>query len=164
MDSPVRDRRFAGAWRSSIRWPVLARSFVGLVGLALVVLGAERATAVAAGTGALVLVVAGVVLLLSAFVLDRIRRVSVSATSLDLWLTTQVSDRGAPAAAAILQRTRLGSFAESYALIHDELTAREYRAARIHLQDLLVQQSAKVARQERFEPEEVRRLFVNGIR
>jgi hypothetical protein len=109
---------------------VVARLLVGVVGLALLVLGAERAAAVARGTGALILVVAGAILLICAFVLDRVGRVSVSTTSVDLWLTTQVSDRRAPEAAAILQRTRLGSFAESYALVHDELTVPEYIPAR----------------------------------
>jgi hypothetical protein len=66
----------------------------------------------------------------------------------------------------ILQRSRLGSFAESYALIHDELTAPDYKAARIHLQDLLVRRAAGVARQEKFEAREVRELFpmVQGMR
>jgi hypothetical protein len=113
-------------WRRMLRCIPERKVLVGIVGLALLSLGAERAAAVAAGTGALILVVAGVILLISAFVLDRVRRVSVSATSLDLWLTTQVSERGAPEAAAILQRTRLGAFAELYALVHDELAAPEY--------------------------------------
>lgn len=162
MDSSARRGPSGRAWLSSVRWPVVARLLIGVVGLALLVLGAERAAAVAGGTGALILVVAGAILLICAFVLDRIGRVSVSTSSVDLWLTTQVSDRGAPEAAAILQRTRLGSFAESYALVHDELTVPEYIPARLHLQDLLVQRSASVAKQERFDPQEVRRLFDNG--
>jgi hypothetical protein len=79
----------------------------------------------------------------------------------DLWLTTQVADRGAPEAAAILQRTQLGRFAESYAFVHDELDG-EYLPARVHLQDTLVQYAASVARQEKFEVREVRRLFADG--
>ena len=39
--------------------------------------------------------------------------------------------------------------------MHAELTAPEYKAARIHLQDLLVQRAASVARQEKFEASEV---------
>jgi hypothetical protein len=162
MNPPAEDRRSVRAWWSSIRWPLTARLLVGVVGLALLVLGAVKSGAAAGGTGALTLVVAGAVLLVSPFVLDRIQRVSVSATRVDLWLATQVSDRGAPEAAAILQRTRLGSFAESYALVHDELTGERYSAARIHLQDLLVRRAASVARQEKFDAREVRRLFANG--
>jgi hypothetical protein len=146
----------------SIRWLTTARLLVGAAGLALLVLGADKFAAAAGDDGAIVFVIAGAVLLLTPLVLDRLQRVSVGATSVDLWLTTQVSDRGAPETAVILMRTRLGSFAESYALVHDELAAPDYKAARIHLQDLLVQRAASVARREKFEEREVRKLFANG--
>ena len=45
---------------------------------------------------------------------------------------------------------------------NDELAAPDYRAARIHLQDLLVQRAAGVARREKFQEREVRKLFANG--
>jgi hypothetical protein len=153
---PIRGRL---SW---VRWPTVAKLLVGAVGLALLIVGAIKFAGAAGNSGAVTLVVAGAVLLLSPFVLDRLQRVSLSATKVDLWLTTQVSDRGAPETAMILQRTRLGSFVESYALVHDELTAPQYKAARIHLQDLLVHRAASVARHEKFEAGEVRRLFANG--
>jgi len=155
-------RRSARARLSSIWWPTAARLLVGAAGLALLIVGTGKFAAAAGDAGAITLVVAGAVLLLSPFVLDRLQRVSLSATKVDLWLTTQVSDRGAPETAVILQRTEPGSFVESYALVHYELTAPEYRAARIHLQDLLVHRAASVARHEKFEAGEVRRLFSNG--
>ena len=163
MKTPVSNlRHSAWAWLSSVWWLTAARLLVGVVGLALLILGADRFSVAVSDAGAITLVIAGAVLLLSPFVLDRVQRVSVSASSEDLWLTTQVSERGAPETATILQRTRLGSFAESYGPIHDELTAPDYKAARIHLQDLLVQRAAGVVRHEKFEAKEVRRLFANG--
>jgi hypothetical protein len=157
-----RPRRSMRARLSSFRWPTAARLLVGAAGLALLIVGTGKFARAAGDAGAITLVVTGAILLLSPFVLDRLQRVSLSATNVDLWLTTQVSDRGAPEAAVILQRTELGSFVESYALVHDELTDPEYRAARIHLQDLLVHRAASVARHEKFEAGEVRRLFSNG--
>src|SRR5260370_28686916 len=56
----------------------------------------------------------------------------------------------------------LGSFTESYALVHDELIGPNYREARIHLQDLLVGRAAGIARREKFEAREVRMLFAKG--
>jgi hypothetical protein len=162
MSLPAGEHRSARAVLSSIRMPAAARMLVGVVGFALLVLGASKFTLAAGDAGAITLVVAGAILLFTPLVLDRVQHVSLGASRVDLWLTTQVSERGAPVAAAILQRTRLGSFAESYALVHDELTAPDYIAARIHLQDLLVQRAASVARQEKFEAGEVQRLFVNG--
>jgi hypothetical protein len=147
---------------SLVQWPMAARLLVGAAGLALLIVGTGKFAGTAGDAGAITLVVAGTVLLLSPFILNRLQRISLSATKVDLWLTTQVSDRGAPETAVILQRTELGSFVESYALVHDELTASEYRAARIHLQDLLVHRAASVARHEKFEAGEVRRLFSNG--
>jgi hypothetical protein len=155
-------RRPARARLSSVRWLTVAKLLVGAVGLALLIVGVVKFAGAAGDAGATTLVVAGALLLLSPFVLDRLQRVSLSATKVDLWLTTQISDRGAPETAMILERTRLGSFVESYALVHDELTAPQYKAARIHLQDLLVHRAASVARHEKFEAGEVRRLFANG--
>jgi hypothetical protein len=38
----------------------------------------------------------------------------------------------------------------------------EYRSAKLHLQDLLVERSAAIARREKFDAAEVRLLFKNG--
>jgi hypothetical protein len=156
LKRPARERL------SSVRWPTVAKLLVGAVGLALLLVGVVKFAGTAGNAGATTFVIAGAVLLLSPFILDRLQHVSLSATKVDLWLTTQVSDRGAPETAMILERTRLGNFVESYALVHDELTAPQYKAARIHLQDLLVSRAASVARHEKFEAGEVRRLFANG--
>lgn len=132
-------------------------------GLALLGIGAGKIAVMAGGGGAVTLVIAGAVLLVSPFLLDRVERISVSATSVDMWLYTQVTDQGAPQAAQILQRTDLGSFAESYALIHGELLGRpQYKEARVYLQDLLVDRAASIAQREKFEAREVRALFASG--
>jgi hypothetical protein len=73
-----------------------------------------------------------------------------------------VGRRAAPKAAQILQRTNLASFAESYAFIHQELDVLEYRDVEVHLQELLVERSAGIARREKFDASEVRTLFKNG--
>ncbi|HUC25274.1 MAG TPA: hypothetical protein VMA73_21415 [Streptosporangiaceae bacterium] len=101
-------------------------------------------------------------LLISPFIADRIEHVSLGPSGVDLWLITQVSDRGAPRTAQILQRTELGRFAESYALVHVELRGDKYRAARVHLQDLLVSRASATATREKFEAREVRALFADG--
>jgi|HubBroStandDraft_2_1064218.scaffolds.fasta_scaffold203590_2 hypothetical protein len=152
----------ARAWLASVRWPATARLLLGLVGLALLVLGAIKFAGAAGDTGPIILVVAGVILLVSPFILDRVQRGPATAARLDPWIAAQVSDRGAPQTAAILQRTRLGHLAEAYAVLHDELAEPEYRSARLHLQDLLMERAASTARQEIFEAREVRRLFANG--
>jgi hypothetical protein len=152
----------ARAWLASVRWPATARLLLGLVGLALLILGAIKFAGAAGDTGPIILVVAGVILLVSPFILDRVQRGPATAARLDPWIAAQVSDRGAPQTAAILQRTRLGHLAEAYALLHDELAEPEYRSARLHLQDLLMDRAASTARQEIFEAREVRRLFANG--
>jgi hypothetical protein len=160
MKSPARWGT-ARAWLTSVRWPATARLLLGVVGLVLLILGAVKFAGAAGATGPITLVVAGAVLLVSPFVLDRLQR-GPAAVPLDPWITTQVSERGAPQTAAILQRTRLGGFAEAYALVHDELTEPEYRSARLHLQDLLLERAASTARQEILEAREIRRLFANG--
>ncbi|HEX5290996.1 MAG TPA: hypothetical protein VFX25_19215 [Streptosporangiaceae bacterium] len=161
MKSPARWR---SAWTrlTSVRWPATARLLLGVVGLALLILGAVKFAGAAGDAGPVTLVVAGVVLLVSPFILDRLQRGPAPAPRLDPWIATQVSERSAPQTAAILQRTRLGSFAEAYALVHDELTEPEYRSARIHLQDLLIERAASVARQEILDAREVRRLYAGG--
>jgi hypothetical protein len=161
MDATARRRRSLNGWVASVRWPEAGRALVGVAGLALLVVGAVKFAGASGDGGTIALVIVGAILLVCPFVLNRLQRVSVGTTQVDLWLTTQVADRGAPEAAAILQRTQLGRFAEAYAFVHDELEG-EYFPARMHLQDTLVLHAASVARQEKFDAREVRRLFADG--
>ena len=161
MDSPASRRRSMSRRLASVPWPETLRALIGVMGLALLVIAAVKFAQADNDGGLIALLVVGAILLVCPFVLNRIQRVSVGTTQVDLWLTTQVADRGGPETAAILQRTQLGSFAESYAFVHGELTG-EYLGARQHLQDVLVRQAATVAEQEKFDAREVRRLFANG--
>src|ERR1700742_2097276 len=161
MDSPANRRRSLNRRLASVPWPDALRAVIGVMGLALLIIAAVKFTQATNNGGLIVLLIVGAVLLICPFVLNRIQRVSVGTTQVDLWLTTQVADRGGPETAAILQRTQLGSFAESYAFVHGELDG-EYLGARQHLQDVLVGQAATVAEQEKFDAREVRRLFANG--
>jgi hypothetical protein len=161
MDSPANRRRSLNRRLASVPWPEALRAVIGVMGLALLIIAAVKFTQAKDNGGLIVLLIVGAILLVCPFVLQRIQRVSVGTTQVDLWLTTQVADRGAPGAAAIMERTQLGRFAESYAFVHDELDG-DYLPARMHLQDTLVLHAASVARQEKFEAREVRRLFRDG--
>ncbi len=161
MDSPARRRRSLSIRLASISWPEAAQALVGVAGLALLIIGAVKFARASGDGGLIALVIVGAILLICPFIMNRLQRVSVGTTQVDLWLTTQVTERGAPETATILQRTQLGSFAESYVFVHDELNG-DFLPARMHLQDVLVQRAAAVARQEKFDSREVRRLFANG--
>lgn len=139
-----------------VRWSI------GAVGLGLLVVGAVKAVSASGGAGGVVLVAAGTLLLVSPFIIDRIERLSVSASGLELHLSREISQLGAPKTAHSLERTDLARFAESYAFIHEELSDQRYREARVHLQDLLVERAAAIARREKMNATEVRTLFKNG--
>jgi hypothetical protein len=149
-------------WR---RW-IVSRQWVrwipGVVGLALLGAGAARAVAAGGQSGIIALVVAGAVLILSPFVIDRLESISAGAASIEFRFTQQVIDLGAPRVAEVLQRTALSSFAESYAFVHLELPDDRYHDARVYLQDLLVERSAGIAQSEKLDAREVRALFKDG--
>lgn len=131
-------------------------------GIALVAAGVARIVAVADGAGLVAVVVAGALLMVSPFILGRIERLAVSPSGLELQLTLDVAGLGAPKAARILERTDLARLAESYGFIHDELGGDSYRDARVHLQDLLAERAAVIARREKFDAAEVRAMFARG--
>ena len=113
-------------------------------------------------SGGIVLIIAGALLLVCPFIIGRIERLSVSTTGLELQLSREISDLGAPKTAQILDRTDLAKFAESYAFIHDELNAPAYRPAKVHLQDLLVARAAAISPRDKIDASEARTLFKNG--
>lgn len=139
-----------------------ATLLLGAVGLALLAAAAARVIYTSSGAGIVTLLVIGAVLLVSPFVIARVERLSLSASGFELQLSREVAELGAPNAARILDRTDLARFAESYSFVHKELGDPRFQNARAHLQDLLVQRAAELARQEKFEPAEVRALFANG--
>jgi hypothetical protein len=140
----------------------VTRLLSGVIGLGLLVVGAVKVVRAASDAGAISLVAVGAVLVVIPFIIDRVEQVSVSGTGFELRLTREISGLGAPKAARILDRSDLASFAASYTFIHEELRRSPYRDARVHLQDLLVERAAALARRERFDPLEVRTLFKNG--
>ena len=135
---------------------------LGLVGLALLGAAAARAIYTSSGAGLVTLMVIGAVLLVSPFVIARVERQSIDAAGLEPQLAREVAELGAPNAARALDRTDLARFAESCAIAGKELDDSRFGTARAHLQDLLVQRAAALARQEKFEAAEVRALFANG--
>jgi hypothetical protein len=135
---------------------------LGLTGLALLAAAAARVIYTSSGAGIVTLMVIGAVLLISPFVISRFERLSLNVSGLELQLTRDIAELGAPNTARILDRTDLARFAESYAVAGTELSDPRYESAKVHLQDLLVQRAAALARQEKFEAAEVRTLFANA--
>ena len=139
-----------------------ATLLLGLVGLALLAAAAARVIYTSSGAGIVTLLVIGAVLLVSPFVIARVERLSMSSGGFSLQLTREIAEAGAPGAARIIEHADLGRFAESYAVVLTELADARFSSARGHLQDLLAQRSAALARQEKFEPAEVRTIFANA--
>jgi hypothetical protein len=135
---------------------------VGVVGLASLVAGGWSVLGGKAGGDGLALVVVGALLALIPLIIERLERISLSGTGLELGLSRQIAEQGAPKAAQILDHTELARLVEAYAVIHDELPAPEFTDARTRIQDLLVAQAAAVARRQKFDAAEVNALFRNG--
>jgi hypothetical protein len=135
---------------------------ISAIGLGLLVVGVVKAVSTSGNTGGIVLVVTGALLLVSPFIIGRIERLSVTTSGLELQLSREISELGAPKTAQILERSDLAKFAESYAFIHEELRDSKYRNAKVHLQDLLVERAAAISRREKLNAIEVRTLFKNG--
>lgn len=88
-----------------------ATLLLGVVGLALLAAAAARVIYTSSGAGIVTLMVIGAVLLISPFVIARVERFSVNSRGLELPLTREMAEAGAPNAARILDRTDLGRFA-----------------------------------------------------
>jgi hypothetical protein len=147
---------------SRVRQPALVQAIVGAAGLAVLAIGAVKFATTAGDSGAITMVVTGGVLVILPLVLDRVQRISLHGSGLELWLDTEVTGKGAPETAKILGRTDLGNYAQSYALAHAELTGPGFGDARKRLQDLLVRRAAAIATLDKFSAREVRTLFATG--
>ena len=138
------------------------RWLLGVIGIGLLAYGAREINAATGEAGGVALLVAGVLLLLSPFVINRVEQFSLSGTGFEVRLSREIAELGAPSMAKILDSTDLTKFAESYGFVHDELKDKQYEGAKVHLQDLLVDRAASVARLQKFDPSEVRTLFRDG--
>lgn len=134
---------------------------LGLIGLALVVVGVERVIATASGAGLVTVVVVGALLLISPFVIARLERLSAAASGFELGFARDLAGQGAPKAARMLDRTDLARFAESCEFARNELAGAKYGDARVYLEDRLIDQAAAIAGQEKFDAAEVRTLFAS---
>ena len=139
-----------------------ATLLLGATGLALLGVAVARVVLTSSGAGIVTLTIVGAVLLVSPFIISRVERLSTNTRGFELPLTREIAEMGAPDVARILDRTDLARFAESYAFVHKDLEDPEYATARVHLQDLLVERAAAVARKEKFGASEVRTLFANA--
>jgi hypothetical protein len=141
---------------------LLPRFSLGVIGLVVLAAGVIKVVGLTGTASAIALLSAGVLLLISPFVIDRIERFSVTTQGVEFRLTQEISDLGAGKTAMILERTDLARFADSYTLIHDELSDEKHKAAKVYLLDLLVERSASIARRQKFDAAEVRKLFRDG--
>ncbi|MFI5912435.1 hypothetical protein [Dactylosporangium sp. NPDC051541] len=140
----------------------MRRWMLGGPGLLTLGAGVWKALVSDSGTAGGVLVVAGVLLLVAPFMIDRLERVSVSGTGLELGLSRDVAEQGAPKAAAIIDRSELAQLTEAYGVLREVLPDPEYTNARSYVQDVLVRRAATIAEREKFDAAEIRALFSNG--
>jgi len=135
---------------------------LGGVGLTALGAGAVRAVWAGGQSGIVILIVAGAILTLSPFVIDRLESVAAGTASVEVRFTQKIAGLGAPKVAAVLGHTALADLAQSYAFAHAELPYDRFADARVYLQDLLVQRSAAVARTDKLNAREVRALLADG--
>jgi hypothetical protein len=135
---------------------------LGVPGLLALGAGVWKALTSDSGTAGGVLVIAGVLLLVAPLMIDRLERVSVTGAGLELGLSRDVAEHGAPKAAAIIDRSELAQLAEAYGVLREMLPDPEYTNARTYVQDVLVRRAGTIAEREKFDATEIRALFANG--
>lgn len=144
-------------------WALLAaRTILVVAGVAMLGIGAAAALRQSGVGVTAISIVAGFLLVLSPFILDRLEELSISESGAHLRLTSTVRDLGAPRTAKILDSTDLTRLADAYGFIHHVLDGPQYRAAKVHLQDTLISRAAEIAMTNSFDPAEVRRVFRDG--
>src|SRR4051812_8861784 len=133
-----------------------------LTGVSLVVFVCVQAVRTDQSEPLIALALVGAVLLVVALVYQRLESLKVSATAVELRLSKTIVELGAPKAAEMLEQSGLTGMVQSYEFVRRELSGTAYRAAQTRLQDALVEQAAALARTQRFDPREVRRIFHEG--
>jgi hypothetical protein len=127
-------------------------------GLATLSVGTWKAFFADGESGQTVLIVVGAAFLLIPLILPRLTGLSVGVDGFNLSLTQDLADSGAVGSARLLEHTELAKLADAYGVIHQELSGR-HMSARIHLQDMMVDRAAALAKQHRFDPAEIREAF-----
>lgn len=136
--------------------------FAGLAGFGLVVLVCAQAIRNDESDALVGLALVGAALLVIPLLYERLESMKVSATSVELTLSKSIVELGAPKAAQLLERSGLTSMVESYEFVRRQLADSSYKAARIRLQDALVEQAASLSRTEKLDSKEVQRIFRDG--
>jgi hypothetical protein len=148
---------------SERNWVMLAtRAVLVVAGVVMLGIGATSALREASIGVTAIPIVAGFLLVLTPFVLDRLEELPLGEADQSLRLTRTVRELGAGRTAKILESTDLVRFADSYGFINHVLDGPQYRAAKVHLQDTLISRAAEIAMTNSFDPIEVRRLFRDG--
>jgi hypothetical protein len=125
--------------------------------------GAPAAFVLRSDTAAVVALIGGFALLITAVVLPRVSEIGVSTDGLTLKLTKDAAAAGAPKTASLLESTGLADYATAYGVVNAELRGNEqYDAARVHLQDSLVRRARAIAFSNTIPAAEVRSLFLHG--
>lgn len=144
------------------RWAlVIARGILVTAGVIMLAIGATAALRESGIGLTAVPIVAGFLLVISPFVLDRWEELPPGGGE-QLRLTRTIKGLGAPRTARILDSTDLARLADAYGFIHHVLDGPQHRAAKVHLQDTLISRAAEVAMTNSFDPAEVRQIFRNG--
>jgi hypothetical protein len=133
-----------------------------LSGVSLVVLVCVQAVRNDESEALVALAIVGAALLIVSLVYQRLESLKVSATSVELRLSKTIVELGAPKAAELLEQSGLTGMVESYEFVRRELSGTPFRAAQVRLQDALIDQAASLARTQRLDPDEVRRIFHEG--
>jgi len=133
-----------------------------IAGFGLLVIAAIETLDDSDGGPIVALLVVGSLLLVAPRLLDRLESLKVSGSGVELSLSKEIANLGAPKTAALLETTGLTSYMQSYEFIREELTDEKYRGARVRLQDALVDRAASIARTQKLDANEVRRMFAEG--
>ena len=142
---------------------VMVRIAIALVGVIALAVGATAAFVLRSDTAAVVALIGGFALLITAVVLPRVSEIGVSTDGLTLKLTKDAAAAGAPKTASLLESTGLADYATAYGVVDAELRGDEqYYAARVHLQDSLVRRARAIAFANKIPAAEVRSLFLHG--
>jgi hypothetical protein len=139
------------------------RAVIAVIGFLALASGAAATFLLPSETAAVAMLVGGFALLIVAAVLPRLAEVGISTGGVTLKLTKDAVAAGAPKAASLLESSGLAEYAAAYGVVNTELREKkEFRDARVHLQDSLVERARAFAFVNKIPAAEVRALFLHG--